>query len=294
MQTYHTRRRADAPVTLEQPLRDPLVPPVVAAAGPGAAPPVPISPPPSSSPTLDAHGYDPEAYDWVPVPRRRRIDGWSPEKQRLFIGALADTGSVRTAAQRSGMSVQSAYRLRRSPEGKAFAAAWDAAIQQAAYALVDAAFERAVNGSEEPVWNKEGRVIGRRFRQSDAMMMFLLRKHFPDRYGDNHRDRAGPALAATAPLPPPVDETLARLGPVPPADPAATVDPELLSYDLARADKGHVPEDARTAAEEEREDQADEGGLGPEFEALLEAAKAEGHRLMTGEFLTDHEDDDPL
>jgi hypothetical protein len=192
------------------------------------------------------------------------------------------------------MSVQSAYRLRRSPEGKAFAAAWDAAIQQAAYALVDAAFERAVHGSEEPVWNREGRVIGRRLRQSDAMMMFLLRKHFPDRYGDNHRDRAGPALAATAPLPPPVDETLARLGPVPPADPAATVDPELLGFDLASADDGHVPEDARTAAEQERADQADEGGLGPEFEALLEAAKAQAHRLTAGDFPIEREEDDLL
>lgn len=110
---------------------------------PPAAPPAPAS----ESPTLDALGYDPAAYDWVPVLRKRRVDGWTPECQRAFIGYLADTGSVRLAAQHSGLSTSSAYRLRRSPEGRAFAAAWDSAIQQAANALVDAAFERAVHGS---------------------------------------------------------------------------------------------------------------------------------------------------
>lgn len=266
MQTKRTRSRAAlAPDSL---LPDPRQPPPPALRG--AREPAPSDPPMlPPSPTLDAHGYDPDAYDWVPVPRKRRVDGCTPERQRAFIGNLADTGSVRTAAQRSGMSVQSAYRLRRAREGAAFAAAWDAAIQQAAHALVDAAFERAVHGSEEPVWDRDGRVIGRRFRQSDAMMMFLLRKHFPDRYGDNHRDRAGPAIAATAAPPPPVAETLQRLGPVPPADPAATLDPDMLDLAIARADNGRLPPDCSPDDDPDEDD-----GLGPDFEAALEAAKA--------------------
>ena len=203
----------------------------------------------------------------MPVARARRVDGWGPERQRSFIGHLADTGSVRTAATLAGMSPSSAYRLRRAPEGKAFAAAWDAAIHQAALALVDAAFERAVHGSEEPVFCREGRVIGRRFRQSDAMMMFLLRKHLPDRYGDLHRDRAMPAISATAPVPIAVDDALAQLGPVPPADPAATLDPGRLELFIARADNGKLPADLRNA------DDAPHEGLGPQFEAELELAK---------------------
>lgn len=269
MQTKRTRNRA-APALdslLPNPRQPPQPPALRSAAARGLAP---VEPPMrSASPTLDAHGYDPDAYDWVPVPRKRRVDGCTPERQRAFIGLLADTGSVRLAATQSGMSTQSAYRLRRAPEGAAFAAAWDAAIQQAAHALVDAAFERAVHGSEEPVWNRDGRVIGRRFRQSDAMMMFLLRKHFPDRYGDNHRDRAGPAIAATAAPPPPVAETLQRLGPVPPADPAATLDPDMLGLALARADNGRLPPDW---SPDDDPDEAD--GLGDDFEAALEAAKA--------------------
>lgn len=111
-------------------------------------------------------------------------------------------------------------------------------------------------------------MIGRRFRQSDAMMMFLLRKHFPDRYGDNHRDRAGPAIAATAVIPPPVADVLERLGPVPPADSAATVHPDMLDLALARADNGKLPPDLIA------DDWIDDGGLGPDFEAALAAAKA--------------------
>ena len=44
--------------------------------------------------TLDAHGFDPAEFKWVPVRRKPRLDGWSPERQRLFIEVLADTGCV--------------------------------------------------------------------------------------------------------------------------------------------------------------------------------------------------------
>ena len=89
------------------------------------------SPDPTAETALDAHGHDPAAYDWVPVLKKRRKDGWSPDKQRAFIEALADTGSVATAAQRVGMSESSAYRLRRAPGAEAFVRAWGAAIDAA-------------------------------------------------------------------------------------------------------------------------------------------------------------------
>ena len=178
-------------------------------------------------PELDAYGYDPAAYDWVPVLRKPRVDGWSPQRQRAFIGALADSGSVRRAADVVGMDTSSAYRLRRSSEGAAFAAAWDSAIQQAAHVLVDEAFERALNGADEPVYNRNGERIGIRHRRSDAMMMFLLRKQFPDRYGDLNRDRAPQAETRTGPSAvPPVAATMIALGPVQPADPLALMHPD--------------------------------------------------------------------
>ncbi|QQV77250.1 hypothetical protein H5J25_18395 [Sphingomonas aliaeris] len=270
--TPHRPAADPAPDPVDDTFTPPLRTVLPSATPPATIPPAPPEPAcepdtPAPGTALDANGFDPGAYDWVPVARARRVDGWGPERQRSFIGHLADTGSVRTAATLAGMSPSSAYRLRRAPEGKAFAAAWDAAIHQAALALVDAAFERAVHGSEEPVFCREGRVIGRRFRQSDAMMMFLLRKHLPDRYGDLHRDRAMPAISATAPVPIAVDDALARLGPVPPADPAATLDPGRLELYIARADNGKLPADLQNA------DDAPHEGLGPQFEAELELAK---------------------
>ncbi|WP_375399112.1 hypothetical protein [uncultured Sphingomonas sp.] len=219
---------------------------------------------------LDAHGHDPAAYDWVPVLRKPRADGWSPQRQRAFIGELADCGSVAAAAQQVGMSASSAYKLRRSREGAAFAAAWDAAIRQAAHALVDAAFERAINGSEEPVYGRDGQVVGRRFRQSDGLMMFLLRKHFPERYGDFGRDRpetqSAPPVIAVA-------ETMIALGPVQPAAPAALMSPEdaAMRFDIADQLDGELPRWSR----QDGGGQRDLGVLEPDaaFEEALAAAK---------------------
>ena len=63
-----------------------------------------------------------------PVPTRRRRDGWTPHRQARFIGHLAETRCVRTAAAAVGLSRESAYRLRRRPGGEGFAAAWDVAL----------------------------------------------------------------------------------------------------------------------------------------------------------------------
>ncbi len=56
----------------------------------------------------------------------RPADGWTPQRQALFIGNLAETGSVAEAARRVGMSRVAAYRLRRGPENGSFVHAWDA------------------------------------------------------------------------------------------------------------------------------------------------------------------------
>lgn len=201
---------------------------------------------PETTPALDAHGHDPAAYDWVPVLKKRRKDGWSPDKQRAFIEALADCGSVATAAQRVGMSESSAYRLRRSPGAEAFDRAWSAAIDAASKKLLDAAFERALVGTDEPVFDRDGNRVGRRLRQSDRLLMFLLRAYGPDCFRDNGRDRtAAPAVN-------PVAEALAHLHPAPPAAPAALMAPEDLAValDVANHFDGELPRWYRDDAED--------------------------------------------
>lgn len=194
------------------------------------------SPDPAAGTALDAHGHDPAAYDWVPVLKKRRKDGWSPDKQRAFIEALADSGSVVTAAQHVGMSESSAYRLRRSPGAEAFDRAWSAAIDTASKKLLDAAFERALVGTDEPVFDREGNRVGRRLRQSDRLLMFLLRAYGPDCFRDaaaRRSDRAPASAPAT-----PVAEALVHLHPAPPAAPEALMAPDDLAVALEVADLG--------------------------------------------------------
>lgn len=226
--------------------------------------------PPAHVRTQDAHGFDPDDFDWLPVPRRKRADGWTPDKQRDFIEHLADTGSVRMTCERLQITPQSAYRLRRSPEGAGFAAAWDAAMHHSALGLLDDAMDRARHGWEEPVW-RDGEIVGHRRRYSDTMAMFLLRKQIPDRFGDLHRDRPAPSISASAPPPLPVAQTLERLGPVQPADPVAAIDPDLLDLSLLRLKRGAMPPGLENwTAPNER---LPHEGIRPEHEAMLEQIK---------------------
>jgi hypothetical protein len=195
----------------------------------------------SETPYLDANGYDPADYQWVPVRRQPRADGWSEAKQRDFIEALADGGSVAEAARAVRMSPSSAYRLRRSPGGEAFARAWDAAVAQAVGMLVDVAFDRAINGTVEPVLDADGRRIGSRHRPGDRMLMFLLAAHYPDRYGKQQRRRQPARGEAEAPTPTPtpsVAEALDALSPVTPAEPEKLMAPADLDVAIEVADMG--------------------------------------------------------
>ena len=65
--------------------------------------------------------------EFTPVPRKYRHDGWTPERQKAFIEALADTGSVRRRPlAQVNMSNVNAYALRRSPGAEGFRKAWEA------------------------------------------------------------------------------------------------------------------------------------------------------------------------
>lgn len=63
-----------------------------------------------------------------PARLRSRRDGWSEERQCLFLAELYITGSVKEAARRVGMSRMSAYRLRARDDAESFAWAWDGVL----------------------------------------------------------------------------------------------------------------------------------------------------------------------
>ena len=71
---------------------------------------------------------------FIPVPVRPRRDGWTPVLQIRFIIGIARGLSPGKAAERLGKTRQSVQALRRHPEGRSFAAAWDSARRFAAEA----------------------------------------------------------------------------------------------------------------------------------------------------------------
>lgn len=225
--------------------------------------------PPGPQP-LDANGFDPSEYKWLPVRRKPRKDGWTPQRQRDFIAALAESGSIEYACMRVKMSTSSAHRLRRSPGGEQFAAAWNVALEHAARVLLDTAFDRAFNGSTEPVFDRDGRRTGTRYRQNDRLLMFLLRAYMPERFRHAHRDwRAADEPLPQAPAP--MAEVLQRLEPVRPAEPHKLMEPDELEDALFIADTlpaGELPRWHRGKGDAEPDPPFD-----AEFEAKLELTK---------------------
>jgi hypothetical protein len=84
---------------------------------------------------------------FTPVPMvRNRHDGWTRERQEMFIMALSVVGSVDAAARMTKISRKSAYALRNRPGAESFARAWDIAIMSGRARVFDYLMERALNG----------------------------------------------------------------------------------------------------------------------------------------------------
>lgn len=113
---------------------------------------------------------------FAPVPTTRaRHDGWTPQRQRDFIAALAQIGVVGAAARSVGMSPKSAYALRkRAGEDSELAAAWDQALEMGRGNALDTAISRALQGERVPVFYG-GRQIGEHVRYNDGLLIASLR-----------------------------------------------------------------------------------------------------------------------
>ncbi len=110
-----------------------------------------------------------------PVDVRARIDGWTPDRQRQFVEALADTGVVREAAARVGMSEQSFAQLRRRPGSASFVAACEAALTIATRRLRSVAFDRAINGYTKQIYY-HGELKGEERVFDPRLLILLLQK----------------------------------------------------------------------------------------------------------------------
>lgn len=120
--------------------------------------------------------------DFTPVPRKYRHDGWTPERQRAFIEALADTGCVTRAAGMVNMAQSNCYYLRRQPGAEGFRRAWSAALDFGQDRLKDIAFERAIEGELIPYF-QNGKLVGFHRKHNNALLMFCIRHYGQDAHG---------------------------------------------------------------------------------------------------------------
>lgn len=107
-----------------------------------------------------------------------RFGGWTPDRQRQFIVALAATGTVERSCRAVGMTVQGAYKLRKRADANEFAHAWDAALAQGRERVFSLAIDRAINGYTRPRFYR-GRQVGTIHQYDNRMAMHALNPPMP-------------------------------------------------------------------------------------------------------------------
>lgn len=120
---------------------------------------------------------------FTPVELRARHDGWTPVRQADFIGYLAETRCVKQAAERVGMSRESAYRLRRKRGAEGFAAAWDFILEgpvasdraggRKAKVTLEKLYQRARVGRYRPMMHA-GRYVGMQKKPDISALLTVL------------------------------------------------------------------------------------------------------------------------
>jgi hypothetical protein len=134
----------------------------------------------------DSSPLDTDPFDFTPVATVARSDGWTPDRQRRFIAALAEYGGVAAAARSVGMTPQTANRLRKRPGAESFARAWDAAIEEGRARSVDEALKRGMEGVVVPVM-RGGKVIGHRRRFDNRLLYAACYGEPMGRFGNTKR-----------------------------------------------------------------------------------------------------------
>lgn len=132
---------------------------------------------------------DPFAFEPVPSASNRH-DGWTPERQRGFIAALAEIGMVAAAARSVGMSRKSAYALLgRAGADSSFARAWREAQSEGRSNAWSTAVDRAINGVEVPYFYR-GVQRGMRRVYDDRLLIAALRAGLARRGDGNSGPRS--------------------------------------------------------------------------------------------------------
>lgn len=131
-----------------------------------------------------------------PTHRKKRRTKPTPKKLAAFLTHLAQTGNVTLSADMTNLERTRLYELRNTePE---FAAAWEAALDEAADLLEAEARRRAIEGVEQKKFHKDEPILdpetGEQYVEraySDTLLIFLLKGARPEKY----RERSSTELS---------------------------------------------------------------------------------------------------
>ena len=145
---------------------------------------------------------------------RIRHDGWTAERQEVFLKAYVASGTITAACRAVGMSRQSLRDLCAHPSAIAFRKAFDAARDCTMTLVEDGAVERSIHGVCRPVFY-HGEQVGEYREYDERLTMFLLRYRRGHRYG-SQLDHLPPPLPPIQPPgcefdEPDEDEAMGRL-----------------------------------------------------------------------------------
>lgn len=129
----------------------------------------------------------------------------TPEKEvnerakATFLAGLADSMTIRRAAECARIDKSTVYRWREADEG--FAKAWDEALESGTERLEEEAIRRARDGVDKPVF-QGGQQVGAVREFSDTLLIFMLKARRPEVYRDRaaieHTGKGGKDLVPQA------------------------------------------------------------------------------------------------
>lgn len=102
------------------------------------------------------------------------------ENRVRFLEVLRDENSVTDACEAINAGRTAVYAWKKDDE--AFARDWDAAVKFVDEALEDSALKRAIHGHQEPIVDKDGKIVGHRTKFETALTIFMLKARMPEKY----------------------------------------------------------------------------------------------------------------
>lgn len=112
-----------------------------------------------------------------------------PKAYEKVLGVLREGHTPKQAAAAAGVGRTTIFDWRR--EDKAFAEAWEAAVDEGTDVLEQEAHRRAVEGVSRPVYQGK-ELVGHVQEYSDTLLILMMKGRRPERYNTDRVQHSGP------------------------------------------------------------------------------------------------------